>query len=473
MTHPRHIHSASNEERWNLFGTLVARLRSAEADGLDLSSPAVIDVWAALGRILQDLGRINDAVMITTEAHALVSRAVGQSNVPRDRMQILTSLRALRQCQVTAGQNEGACESQRQIVGILRLIYDESPQISRDFASDLEVYGDLLLEADRPEAARLVWKESISVQRHHCYDTAYFEGGLPFVNTLRSYALLMLKMGDEDEAYGAAYEALELQRGLVTEGETRPEILVHALRAFARFLVKTQRVDEACAIWEEAISLFRQSKSSSKEVEHDRELTQHLREYRDVLHAAERYEEACVVDEEVVAHFRQLHHQRPTLYSNNLAWSLSSHGDSLAKAAKPEEGCEVLEESVALYRELFTSDQALFGPVLLPILSDYACTLYAVSQREREAPAIAQEAVKIAHWVQWSDNNTNERLINALHRLAGCLAENQEWALAHDASKEVMRLLPHSPIEERLANLLLEVKELEERCCEAVRDQDT
>lgn len=472
---------ASKEEKWDIFSTVAARLRVAHEKGIDLNHKSATFFWSLCARTLRDLGRMDEAVDILEESHSAMRHAIGESTTRRDRTLMLSSLKKLNQLHIDAGQIERACHSQREIVAIRRSLYDESPENFQSlFADDLQRYGDFLRGAGRLELALSAWNEYLEIQRRH-------QVAADLATSLRVYAGSVLEIGKHQEAYDAAREAVQIQRRLSFDSTTSELDLGDALRAFAKFLVKANRLDEACDSWNEALALYRllASAASSPTPGAFRvsEFTNYLREYGDLLHATKRYEEACSVDGELVAHFRRLHQERPSLYSNNLAWALSLHGESLENTGKIEEACKALEESVALYRELFINDRPMFAPVLVPVLSEYAYVLYSlhspniISSATRKEPttslalSIAHEAIRMAHWVEWSEDAGNERLISALYRLARCLAERREWPLAQEAANEVRRLLPHSPDEAKTANLLREVRELESRCSEAIHSR--
>ncbi|MFJ8043379.1 tetratricopeptide repeat protein [Kitasatospora sp. NPDC096147] len=226
--------------------------------------------------------------------------------------------------------------------------------------------------------------------------------------SLRGLGTLLAETGRPDEALAVTEQAVELWRRLAT--------------------AETGRPDEAPAVTEQAVEL-RRHPAAADPAAHEPALADSLGDSAHRLAEAGRPAEGLARAEEATAIHRRLADSDPEARLPLLAGALADLGARLRDAGRRADALAVLEEAVALRRRLAAADPAAHGPELARSLGDLGLRL-AEAGRIDAALTATEQAILIRRRLAEADPAAYG------HSLAIALANSSSWLHASGRGEE-------------------------------------
>lgn len=265
-------------------------------------------------------------------------------------------------------------------------------------------------------AARVRW------HREHGTDSELADG-------LKRLAVLLHELGRDEEAVAIGEEAVGIFRRLLADPRNaHPETHTHKLAASLNNLIgmlsNLGRHQEALATGEDAVALFRQLVADPDTHTHPhytRDLAGSLTNVASQLSDLKRHQEALEFSRESAGLFRQLANPDtgdPVAHDSELAASLNNLAGMLRHLGRPQEALDVLQEAVALYQQLAdpdSNDSEVHTSVLAASLQNLAALLGELGLYRKALPP-AEESVALCRQLANPDTGDPEAFTPDLAR---------------------------------------------------------
>lgn len=260
--------------------------------------------------------------------------------------------------------------------------------------------------------------------------------------SLCSLSAYLTGLGYLEDSFGAAHEAVTLQRQLKAMGlDVADADLAKSLQRLSVGHTDLGQYEDGLAAIQEAVKLQRQLTSEQNApIMLTSDLAKSLRTLSIDLHYIGRYEDALAVTQEEVDIYRRLSAQRPAAFTPDLAGSLQSLSCDLSNLGRYEEALTMSREAVALRRQLATERPAVFTPSLADSLHALSCDLAYVGSREETLPPLT-EAIEL--WRQLAKERPavfTAGLADSLHNLSCELSTLDRHEEALKSSLEAVEL---------------------------------
>jgi tetratricopeptide (TPR) repeat protein/catechol 2,3-dioxygenase-like lactoylglutathione lyase family enzyme len=239
--------------------------------------------------------------------------------------------------------------------------------------------------------------------------------GRPYLAAaLSDFSRFLAAMGRYSDALAASEEAVVLCRSLASEAdgdqrrkrgspssgqflgweleEVRNKDLSEALSVYSQLLAAVGRYTDAIAIIDEALSLCRRLGERYSDLIR-RDLAVFLNVRSQLLVAVGRLDEALADSGEALSLYRQLAAENPLEFNPGLAATLTNLSRNLESVGRYEDALQAGMEGIGLHRELVKREYFAFSPGLAAALNDWSRLLVRLGRLD-EALVTGEEAVR-------------------------------------------------------------------------------
>ncbi|MGW6202634.1 hypothetical protein ACWF9B_03150 [Streptomyces sp. NPDC055089] len=409
-------------------------------------------------------------------AVSTVSGTAGAVDGADDRAQQAAGFTALGVRQGLDGLLAEAVDTVSYAVGLWRGVERDAPEQADGLIGALKLYGALLGEVGRYEAAAVAAHESVTLARVRVADTPRPSAVVALALALSVLGTHLMRLGRGAEGMAAAEEATDIARSLFRDGtgdeaqgdsgerEARDVALATALGNLGLHLRQDGRNSEALsaeregsAVWrrlaraddayrsdlagslsnlgihlaetgspaeglaaeEEAVDIRRGLTARSAPA-HESDLARSLSNFAVRLVENDRWAEADGASRETVEIYRRLADALPAVHVTDLARSLSQRAGIVAHERGPHHAVDPADEAVRLYSRLARANPEAHDEEFARVLAAKSRYLASAGELGEAAAAVTAEA-RVRRRLSRRLPDHTVALSAALERLAGLL----------------------------------------------------
>ncbi|WP_157744912.1 tetratricopeptide repeat protein [Micromonospora coxensis] len=366
------------------FVRIRRRARVEQADALDAAhecvrvwrrvSPtdradqlAYLDAWSALGELLHESGRHQEAAA-TTEESLLFCRRLVRSDPRAHGRWVSAVATGLSRRLWDLGRGEEALAAASAAVSVLEPPAGTDPHDRADHATALWNRYVLLRETGRADEAEVALRTVLPAYRRLAGEDP--DTHLPaLADCLNDLAVTLRRQGRRQEALSPAEETVTLRRRLAATAPEHLPGLATSLHNLGNLRADLGRGRDALGPVEEAIAIRRRLADPEA---HRGPLASALDDLGVLLSDLRRHDEALTPATEAADIRRRLAAAEPDAYLPDLAVSAHNLGLLLADLGQGREALAAITEAVTIRRRLAGRDRPAYRPLLARSLSAYA-----------------------------------------------------------------------------------------------------
>ncbi|KAJ7469019.1 hypothetical protein FB451DRAFT_368484 [Mycena latifolia] len=411
--------------------------------------PDLAELLERQSRLLDDLGRTEDALKRCEEAVSIRRRVVAQIPLtPKKREKLAGSLEILSTYHRKLDRSGSAIGSTQEAIELRRDVadeYSEDPHADLQrslniisFLRCLHSLSDDLRNLDRLSEALPVAEEQVQVNREIAQsEPEVFASS--FASSLCDLSYVLRDLGRYKDACIAVEEAVALQRGLAEKDPIVLEDLALSLHHMAFSLRDVGKSAEALITAEHAVNIRR--RLAELDPAKFRGLLAHsLNGLSLALRAVGRNDAALVQAQKAITIQRRLVQEDPVEYKPGLAALLNTAAYHLSAASQFANALTAVDEALEIQHELVEANPTNFNSVLANILDTRANVLCSLDRHEEGLRAISD-----AEEINRTRSTEPARLVRErsavyLSTRAKCLIGTGQKAEALGAISEALKL---------------------------------